>query len=159
MPDFPTGDRTDALLWAFERYPFSMVADGKRWTIDLSKRRWPLPFKVELKDFRRVLHPGTGMPKAFESDVIKHQDGVSEEILISMNEPLRQQGYTLFQSGFGEPRPGSGGRYTSTFAVVQNPADQVPLVACIIMTIGLVLHFGRKLMRFVRSHSQARSTS
>lgn len=153
--DKATGARQDGLLWAFERAPLSVVAGGKRWTVTLSRRRWALPFDVKLVDFRRVLHPGTGMAKSFESDVVTREGEVEQQIKISMNEPLRHQGVTLYQSGFGEPRPGSGGRFTSTFAVVENPADQIPLISCLIIALGLVMHFSRKLVRHVRSEARS----
>jgi hypothetical protein len=132
--------------------------DGRRFMIDLSHRRWTMPFAIRLDDFRREMHPGTGMPKAFESDVTKTQAGVEQKIKISMNAPLREAGYTLFQSGFieptpGDPRPGSG-KWWSTFSVVKNPADDVPLWSCVVITVGLCLHFVQKLVRHVRSQSR-----
>ena len=38
----------------------------------------------------------------------------------------------------------------STLSVVRNPADQYPLYSCIIIAAGLILHFARKLTRYVR---------
>jgi len=82
--------------------------------------------------------------------VTKLQDGVPQKLTISMNQPLRQSGFTLYQSGFIEPSDGGAGRWWSTFAVVRNPADQAPLWATIVMTAGLLLHFSQKLLRHVR---------
>jgi hypothetical protein len=33
---------------------------------------------------------------------------------------------------------------------VRNPADQYPLYACIVIATGMILHFGRKLTRYIR---------
>jgi hypothetical protein len=140
---------TAGVVWSRERGPMSVDVAGRRFTIGLSHRRWPLPFSVRLDEFRRQMHPGTGMAKAFESDVTKLAGGVPQRVTISMNQPLRQSGYTLYQSGFREPST-SGGRWWSTFSVVRNPADQVPLWASIVMTAGLLLHFTQKLLRHVR---------
>jgi hypothetical protein len=128
----------------------SALVDGRRFTVDLAHRRWPMPFSIRLEKFRREMHPGTGMAKAFESDVTKLQDGVEQKVKISMNAPLRQSGYTLFQSGFQEPST-PGGRWRSTFSVVRNPADDVPLWSCVVITFGLCLHFAQKLVRHVRT--------
>jgi hypothetical protein len=144
------GAPVEGVLWARERAPMSAFVDGRRFTVELAHRRWPLPFSIRLEQFRREMHPGTGMAKAFESDVTKVQDGVEQKVKISMNAPLRQSGYTLFQSGFQEPTT-AGGRWWSTFSVVRNPADDVPLWSCVVITAGLCLHFAQKLVRHVRT--------
>ena len=134
----------------------SVRAGGERWTIGLSHRRWQMPFALRLDDFRRELHPGMSMAKAFESDVTKFQDGAEQSVRISMNKPLRRDGYTVFQSGFREPtRPGTP--WYSTFSVVRNPADDVPLWSCFVFTAGLLMHFSRRLVRHVRAGSGRRS--
>ena len=150
------GVTTAGILWGAEEYPMSVTVGGERWTIGLSHRRWQMPFALRLDDFRRELHPGTGMAKAFESDVTKYQDGAEQSIRISMNKPLRRNGYTVFQSGFREPmRPGEP--WYSTFSIVRNPADDIPLWSCMVFTAGLLLHFSRKLVRHVRGQAGRRS--
>ena len=150
------GEPQQGILWSGERFPMSVIVAERRFTIDFSHRRWRLPFAVHLDDFRQELHPGMGMAKSFESDVTKVENGVPQKIKISMNEPLREEGYTLFQSGFIEPDKGGGGRWWSTFSVVRNPADSVPLWSCIIIAAGLLLHFSQKLIRHVRAESRRR---
>jgi hypothetical protein len=147
----------DGVLWARESVPpMSVVVDGRRWTLDMSHRRFPLPFSVKLDRFHREMHPGTGKPKSFESDVTKVRNGAAQNVKISMNQPLNQDGYKLFQSGFIEPSSG-GGRWWSTFSVVKNPADRMPLWSCIVITIGLLLHFSQKLYRHVRTQTGRRT--
>ncbi|MCG3133291.1 MAG: hypothetical protein HMLKMBBP_00416 [Planctomycetes bacterium] len=145
--------RIEGLVWARQGFPMPATVGDRRFGIDLSRRRWTLPFSIRLDDFRQDLHPGTGMAKAFESDVTKFQAGTTQQARISMNAPLRQSGYTLYQSGFIEPADGSspGARWWSTFSVVRNPADRVPLWSCLVITAGLVLHFTRKLVRHLRA--------
>jgi hypothetical protein len=151
------GAPVEGVLWgAPNTPPMSVTVDGRRWTIDLAHRRFPLPFTVHLDDFRREMHPGIAMPKAFESDVTRVRDGVSQSVKISMNQPLNQDGYKLFQSAFIEPQNG-GGRWWSIFSVVKNPADSVPLWACVVITAGLLLHFCQKLVRHVRREAWRRS--
>jgi hypothetical protein len=84
------------------------------------------------------------------------QDGVPQTVKISMNQPLRESGYTLYQSGFIEPDAG-GGRWWSTFSVVRNPADRVPLWSCLVIAAGLFLHFSQKLVRHVRRETVRRA--
>jgi hypothetical protein len=150
------GPETKGILWGEEEFPMSVRAGDERWTIALSHRRWQMPFSLRLDDFRRELHPGLSMAKSFESDVTKFQDGHEQGVRISMNKPLRKDGYTVFQSGFREPmRPGSP--WYSTFSVVRNPADDVPLWSCFVFTAGLLMHFTRRLVRHVRAESGRQS--
>jgi hypothetical protein len=147
----------EGLLWSRQRAPMPVVVEGRRFAIDLSHRRRPLPFSVRLDDFRRDLHPGMGMAKAFESDVTKVKDGVPQTVRISMNQPLRESGYTLYQSGFIEPENSADRRWWSTFSVVRNPADRVPLWSCVVISVGLLLHFSQKLVRHVRAQTARRA--
>lgn len=146
-------------LWANDRFSITASAEfeGRRYRAELWHRRWQLPFTVHLEEFRRDMHPGTGMAKAFESDVLKIRDGASQKVKISMNQPLRESGYTLYQSSFREPSAMTGGRWESTFSVVRNPADRVPLWSCMVITAGLLLHFGQKLVRHVKSQNRRRA--
>ncbi len=147
----------EGVLWARENYPMSVAVDGKRWTIEMTHRRFPMPFSVTLDQFRRTMYPGIPTPKSFESDVTKIQNGAPQKVKISMNAPLLSNGVKVFQSGFIEPTAGGGGRWWSTFSVVKNPADKVPLIACIIIAAGLLLHFGQKLVRHVRTQTWRRA--
>lgn len=62
-----------------------------------------LPFSVELKDFR-IEHYPTGQPKSFESDLIIHDDDLTEPLqrTISVNHPLVYKGYRIFQASFSD---------------------------------------------------------
>jgi hypothetical protein len=144
---------TDGILWGVQRFPLTVQSGGKTWTLDLHKRRWKVPYTIRLDDFRAVLHPRAGgMAKAFESDVTQFRDGTDQRILISMNRPLRDGGYTFFQSSYREDEDG---KWSSTFSVVRNPADSIPLYACIVMATGLLVHFLRKLRLHVRGTTRS----
>ena len=75
-------------------------------------------------------------------------DGGEDPIHISMNKPLRWQGYTLFQSGWG-PQDGSE-VIQSTFSVVRNPSDQWPFWATFVTTLGLLFAFLVKFYYWIR---------
>ncbi len=103
---------------------------------------------------REVDHPGIGMPKSFASDVKVVEDGNERALKISMNEPLRAEGLVVYQASWGPSTARPGDPLFSTFAVVRNPADQYPLYSCIVIAIGLVLHFARKLIKHVKVEGQ-----
>ncbi len=149
------GPTHEGILWGVSRYPYTITtADGERWAIDLRKKRFQLPFTVILNKFTRELHPRTEMPSAFSSDITKIQDGVNQEIHISMNRPLRHEGYTLYQASWGPQDAGPNDPLFSTFAVVRNPADQFPLYACIVIAAGLLIHFSISLTKYLRSSTK-----
>lgn len=146
--DKNTGRLDEDILWGASLQPVIIRSEGKTYTVDLRRRKWDVPFAIHLKKFTRELHPGTMTPRAFESEVVKIEGQDRRDILIRMNEPLRHRGYTFFQSSyFEDPRTGV---FSSTLAVVRNPADQFPLVACVVITLGMLIHFGVKLQRHLK---------
>ncbi len=148
------GERTEGLLWGLERAPMTLEADGKRWGIGLRHEQYPMPFTLKLDEFTKVDHPRSTMPKWFSSDVTVIEGEAKRPIEISMNEPLRDRGLVLYQASWGPSNAAPGDPLFSTFSVVRNPADQYPLYACIVIAIGLLLHFTRKLLRFIRAEAR-----
>jgi hypothetical protein len=93
------------------------------------------------------------MDSRFSSYVTKVEDGVERDVHVTMNEPLRHRGYTFYQSGWGPPGASPGEPHYSTFSVVRNPSDRVPIWACTVIALGLLVHFGRRLALHVRASS------
>jgi hypothetical protein len=149
------GTTREGLLWSFSAAPWTVDVDGQTYAIDLRRARHALPFTVRLDDFKKEDHPGTTMPAWFSSDVTVTNGGVSRPVLISMNEPLRESGVVAYQASWGPPNSPPGTPLFSTLAVVANPADQWPLVSCVIIAAGLLYHFGRMLVKHVRREVRA----
>lgn len=147
-------ETVDALLWGFAEHPLAVEADGTVWSVDLRRKRYPLPFTIHLDKFTRELHPRTQMPSAFRSDVTKIEDGHKQRIKIQMNQPLRHEGYTFFQASFQEADPQRGTPMMSTFAVVNDPADQIPLYSCIVISFGMLVHFTLKLFKYLKKETR-----
>lgn len=150
----PSGVRHEGILWGMSRGPWMINSQGVDYAIDLRHRRWQVPFTIHLEKFTRELHPRTGIPSNFMSDVVKIENGTPQHIEIKMNEPLRQHGYTFFQSSWGPQNARGNERLFSVFAVVRNPADQWPLYATVIVSLGLVIHFLQKLFRYLRAQNR-----
>lgn len=135
------------------------------WDVDLRRRRWSFPFTLRLDEFTAAYHAGTTRPKEYSSRVTKLEEGSSEPILITMNQPLRHKGYTFFQSSFEPSREvvTRDGRRVRTppvsiFSVVRNPADAWPLTACGIIMVGLAYMMLVKLARHLRAERGRRTT-
>ncbi len=149
------GTRTDGILWGMDAHPLTVTAGGKDWAIDLRHERYAMPFTIELEKFTKVDHPRINMPKEFSSDVAVIEGEASRPVKISMNEPLREAGLVLYQASWGPGGARPGDRLFSTLSVVRNPADKLPLYACIVIAAGLVIHFTRKLAGYVRREAGA----
>lgn len=129
---------------------------SEKWAVGFQPRTWPLPFAVQLDKFTRELHPGTSMASAYRSDVTKIDGNSRQPVRIAMNEPLRDKGFTLYQSSYGPTNAGPNDPMYSVLAVVRNPAEQAPLYATCIMGLGLLIHFAMKLCFYLAATHKAR---
>ena len=138
-----SGTNADGMYGIFLGQSVSQTisVNDKDYTIILRRKRTHLPFSIELLDFKKILHPGTDIPKSYSSDINLIENGAVRKILIEMNEPLRHKGYTFFQSSFIEG-PDSE---TTVLAVVKNYGRLFPYISSIIMCIGLLFHLSQKL--------------
>jgi len=152
-----SGRETETLLWGLQRHPLTVTVDGARFAIDLRKAQKPLPFAVRLNEFIHELHPRTSMPKVFMSKVTRIEHGTEQEARISMNQPLRHKGYTLYQSSWGPPNAGPDTKLYSVLAVVQNPVDQLPMWATVVICFGILLQSLLRLFLYLRSEAGGRS--
>jgi hypothetical protein len=121
--------------------PQGFVREGRTWRLALRPRRYYLPFSVTLKEFKHDIYPGTDIPKNFSS-LVRLKDaagGEDRDALIYMNNPLRYGGKTFYQASFGKDDR------LSVFQVVRNPGWLIPYLSCILVALGLLLHFGVKL--------------
>ncbi|MEY2784551.1 MAG: hypothetical protein RL277_755 [Planctomycetota bacterium] len=150
------GSQQSGLLWGVERAPLTVRMAGKRYGLTLRHERYPMPFEVQLLDFIKEDHPRMAMAKAFESDVKVREDGSERTVKIEMNAPLRDRGLVLYQASWGPQNAGPQTPLFSTLSVVSNPADQYPFYACIVIAVGMLLHFLMKLARYLRSQQSKR---
>ena len=138
-----TGTSTDGIYGLFlgQSIPQKININDQEYVIVFRRKRTYLPFSIELLDFKKIMHPGTGIAKSYSSDINLIESGISKRILIKMNNPLRHKGYTFFQSSFIENLDGE----TTVLAAVKNYGRLFPYVSSIIMCIGLLIHLFMKL--------------
>lgn len=94
-----------------------------------------LPFAVNLKKFTKEDYFGTEMAKSYESLV--EVDGMAGTTVIKMNEPLKKDGYTLYQSSY-QQQP--GGKFASIFSVNRDPGRPIKYAGGIFLAIGIILY-------------------
>lgn len=139
---------TRGILWEFAAAPWTVTIEGEKFLINLTRRTYELPFAVRLDKTEQEKHPGTERARRFTSWVTKIEDGKEEKRVITMNEPVRSGGFALFQSNFDDGS--GGGAKRSGFQVVDNPSDHWPLISCLIVSFGLLLHFLLMLARSMK---------
>ncbi len=123
-----------------------VVVDGKPYFISLRHKRAYKPYEMTLIDFRHDKYLGTDTPMNYSSDVrlVDRSNNEDREVRIYMNNPLRYRGETFYQSSF------KSGDTGTVLQVVRNPGWLLPYIACLIGALGMTVHFGAGLARFLR---------
>lgn len=93
-----------------------------------------LPFEINLKNFKKLDYPGTNTPMSYESLVQVDQDSAQHKI--SMNEPLKREGYTIYQASYilnpGQPP-------VSIFSVNKDPGRPLKYIGSLILSLGIII--------------------
>ena len=126
--------------------PQSFMHEGHTYVLAMRLRRQYLPYAFTLKQFRHDVYPGTDIPKNFSSlvQVVNPSQKESREVLIYMNQPLRYEGKTFYQASFGKNDT------LSVLSVVENPGWLLPYVSCVLVALGLLVHFAIVLRRSLK---------
>ena len=135
--------------WQFFK-PVTIEVDGKTWQVEMRFKHMPLDYSLQLNDFRHDTFTGSRTARNFSSDlrVAAQDEAGSRDAYIKMNQPLRYDGKAFFQSGFfQEPTNRNLG---TILQVADNPGAWVPYLSCVVVTVGLTVHFFASLMMFVR---------
>ena len=131
-----------------------LIHNGREFSFSLRPTRFykvsgkgAKPCVITLLDFRHDKYEGTSTPKNFSSRIrlSDPNTGQSREALISMNTPFRFGGETYYQGSF-DPR----NENVSILHVVRNPVWLSPYLACVLVGLGLSIHFVTRLLSFVK---------
>jgi hypothetical protein len=137
---------SDNWLAGLVERPQVVSLGGKRYEVFLRFQRTYTPYKVELLEFHHDTYIGTETAKNYSSRVrlTDPTRGAEREVTISMNNPLRYDMQTFYQSGVLANDRGT------VLQVVDNPAWIIPYIACTLVALGLVIHFGMHLVSFLQ---------
>jgi hypothetical protein len=126
--------------------PQGFTYEGRNYRLLVRPRRIYLPYAITLKKFSHDVYPGTDIPKNFSSLIHLSNPNTGEErdVLIYMNQPMRYDGKAFYQASFGK------GDTLSILQVVGNPGWLIPYISCVLVTIGLLMHFGITLRRSIK---------
>ena len=130
--------------------PQSFTHDGHTYVMSVRSTRHYLPYALTLKKFSHDKYPGTDIPKNFSSlvQISNPSKGEARDVLIYMNQPLRYEGRTFYQASFGK------GDTLSILQVVENPGWLLPYISCVLVTLGLLVHFAIMLRRSLKRRQE-----
>jgi hypothetical protein len=151
-----TGEDLGTFLVSSYLHPQRVKLDGKAYELALRPKRTYKPYTLHATEVRTEYYEGTGKPKSYSSKVVvlDGSSGEKREVTISMNDPLRYQGETFFQSGMNRSVP-DGPMDITVLQVVRNPGWLMPYISCIMVSLGMIIHFGLHLTKFLEQRGRS----
>jgi ABC-type transport system involved in cytochrome c biogenesis permease subunit len=140
-------------LFSPELKPYTLkLSDGTTVNVKLRNTEHAKPYRLELIEFKFDKFMGTTKAKNYSSKVrlIDDEQGINRELTIRMNEPLRHRGETYFQADFDKKT-----EKTTYLQVVRNPAWTLPYIAVVLLSVGMLVHFGIVLVTFLNRLAKA----
>ena len=133
--------------------PQELAIGGKTYSIDLRYKRTYKPYKMHLFKVTTTYYPGTQTPKDFNS-VLQLEDPKAEEdrtVRISMNNPLRYNGEAFYQLNANQELVDGKVTNVTVLQVVRNPGWTLPYLSCVIVGIGMTVHFLLTLNTYLKN--------
>jgi hypothetical protein len=140
----PQGSLGTWLVSEYIEQPQSFTWNNRTYQLAMRPHRDYKPYSIQLLKFQHDVYPGTDIPKNFSSRVLLQRPSTGEkrEVLIYMNSPLRYAGETYYQASYDPDNKGS------VLQVVHNPSWLTPYLSCVLVGLGLVIHFATHLLGF-----------
>ncbi len=132
------GDDTKRLWLQKYRPPARPVpVNGIPYDLVFRDKQIPLGFDMTLDRFRIGYYPGTRRPRSYESHVtvVDAETGRTQSRVISMNNPTKHGGYSLYQSSYRDDGP----RPVSFLSVSRDPGQAVVFAGYIAVMAGMVV--------------------
>src|SRR5262249_42396967 len=121
--------------------------------MSLRQKRYYKPYSLRLEEFRFDRFPGSNKAKNFSSRVrlIHPEQQIDREVVIWVNNPLYHRRETFFQAGFDK-----GTEQGTVLQVVRKPGWRLPYVSCMMVGVGMAVHFLTHLCGFLGARAKAR---
>ncbi|MBX9677276.1 MAG: cytochrome c biogenesis protein ResB [Gemmataceae bacterium] len=131
-------------IWLNDAQP--LTVDGATYDVSLRFKRSYKPYTIALTKFEHKKFVGTPTPKDFRAhiDLRDAENKVEMKGLqVYMNNPLTYRGETFYQSAVLQGDSGT------VFQVVRNPGWVLPYLSCLMVSLGMLFHFGIHLVGFL----------
>lgn len=137
-------ERGDDKHWMVLNDVIKIFGNNEAYLISYQNRRIDLGFNIQLKNFEVTRYQGTMKAKEYASHVLvsdmKNNSVAPTEANISMNQPMKYAGYTIYQSSFQQDEM-TGEPTASVFSVNQDPGRWIKYLGSIVMSFGIVWLF------------------
>ncbi len=138
-----TGQETGS-QWVQKNQSAMVTLDGTEYHLDYGQKVIPLGFALKLDRFAVGYYPGLNKPRSFQSNitVVDPATGRQQSRVISMNNPTKQKGYSLYQSSYRQDEK----RTISYLSVSWDPGQPIVFVGYIGLLVGMLLVVATRVM-------------
>ena len=132
-------------VWIQKHRPRPAHVGGLDLQLLFGEKVLPLGFEIKLNRFHLGTYPGGSQPRSFESHVTITDPaaGGKQDRLVSMNNPAKHGGYTLFQDRYYQ----EGGKWVTILSVSRDPGQWVAFAGYIVTTLGMLVVLGVRINR------------
>lgn len=116
--------------------------------LSYQNRKIDLGFDLNLKKFEVQRYQGTNRAMEYSSQVEAVNPTSKVEQVISMNEPMKFMGYTIYQASFQEDEQ-TGQPVASVFSINQDPGRWIKYIGSLIFSLGIVWLFYQRRKKMV----------
>lgn len=117
-----------------------LFGETSAYLLSYQNRRLPLGFDLRLNKFEVQRYQGTMKAMEYASQVQASAPGMEIESVISMNEPLKFMGYTIYQASFQEDEI-TGEPVASVFSINRDPGRPIKYLGSLVFSLGVVWLF------------------
>lgn len=123
-----------------------LFGDSSAYLLSYQNRRIDLGFELKLNNFEVQRYQGTMRAMEYASHVEAKTSNQSIVQTISMNEPLKFNGYTIYQASFQEDEQ-TGNPTASVFSINQDPGRAIKYFGSLVFSIGTIWLFYQRRKR------------
>ncbi|MGE3682961.1 MAG: cytochrome c biogenesis protein ResB [Bdellovibrionales bacterium] len=135
--------------WVGLNSALRLYLDDRAYYISYAHRQLELGFPLRLKNFRVGTYQGTERAASYESEVEVPGQGT---VLVSMNEPLKHEGYTFYQASF--QRDEQGRPVVSILSVNYDPGRWLKYLGSLLIVLGSIMLFYFKRVKWIKKDSK-----
>ena len=130
----------EAKRWIALNDVVKLFADSGAFLMSYQNRRINVGFEIKLDEFSIKRYQGIAKAMSYESRVQITAGADSASGTISMNEPMKFNGFTIYQASFQQD-PSSGEPVASIFSINQDPGRPTKYLGSILLSVGIVWLF------------------
>lgn len=142
--------------WITSENPLILDNGKERIRIRITQKQLLLPYQINLDNFKMKKNPGTNSPASYESFVTlldgRNSEG-GKKHHVFMNNPLKYDGFTFYQSSYFPIGPDDFG---SVFSVNFDPGRPIKYLGSLLLVLGSIWHY---MIRRRRRKKQSVSTT